>query len=73
MSMIRAGRDRQSIDVDDPDDCRFWCEQFGIQPEQLKEAVREAGNRSDDVREYVERHFVVPVRWHTTERGGFPA
>lgn len=73
MAMIRAGRDRQRVNAEDPDDFRFWCEQFGVQAEQLQEAMRAVGDRADDIRDYVERNFVVPVRWHTAGRDGFPS
>ncbi|HWI14130.1 MAG TPA: DUF3606 domain-containing protein [Burkholderiales bacterium] len=73
MSMIRAGRDRQRVDTGDPDECRYWCEQFGVQPDQLRDAVHAVGDRADDVRDYVERNFVVPVRWHTAGRNGYPS
>jgi hypothetical protein len=65
MSMIRAGRDHQIVDVDDPDMCLYWSTQFDIEPEELKAAVRAVGNRADDVRDYVERHFTDPVKDNT--------
>ena len=65
MSMIHAGRDHQIVDVDDPDMCLYWSAQFDIEPEELKVAVRAVGNRADDVRDYVERHFTVPVKDNT--------
>lgn len=65
MSMIRSGRDRQTIAIDDPDECLFWCSQFGVAPEQLRAAVAAAGPRADAVRDHIERHCVVPVRENT--------
>lgn len=65
MSMFRAGRDHQRVDIEDADECRYWCDQFGVQADQLREAIRAVGHRADHIRDYVERNFVVPVRWHT--------
>ena len=65
MSMIHAGRDHQIVDTDDRDMCLYWSAQFDIDPEELKAAVRAVGNRADDVRDYVERHFTVPVKDNT--------
>jgi hypothetical protein len=70
MSMIRAGHDRQTVNIDDPDDRLFWSGQFGVSAEQLEEAIRAVGHGAADIRDYVERHFVVPVRWNTAGRRG---
>src|SRR4051812_6316457 len=67
MTMVRTGRDRQIVDLHDRDMCLYWCEQFSVQPEQLREAVLAVGNRADDIRDYVERHFALPVKWNTAD------
>lgn len=70
MSMIRAGHDRQTVDLSDPDDRAFWSAQFGVPAGQLEEAICAVGHGAADIRDYVERHFVVPVRWNTAGRRG---
>jgi hypothetical protein len=65
MSMLRAGRDHQIIDLEDPDMFLYWSTQFDVEPEQLRAAVRAVGNRADDVRDYVERHYTIPVKSNT--------
>lgn len=70
MSMIRAGHDRQTVSIEDENDRRFWSEQFGVPAAQLEEAIRAVGHGAADIRDYVERHFVVPVRWNTAGRRG---
>jgi hypothetical protein len=65
MGMMRSGRDHQIVSVDDHDECMYWSGQFGVEPEQLKEAIRAVGPRADDIRDYVERHYTIEVRWDT--------
>jgi hypothetical protein len=65
MSILRAGRDHQIIDLEDPDMFLYWSTQFDVEPEQLRAAVRAVGNRADDVRDYVERHYTIPVKSNT--------
>jgi hypothetical protein len=67
MGMMRSGRDRQIVNIDDHDECLYWTGQFGVDADQLKEAISAVGHRADDIRDYVERNFVVEVRWHTAD------
>lgn len=46
-------RDPARIDVDDEGECRYWSERFGVTPEQLREAVHQAGTARDDVLAYL--------------------
>ena len=49
----RGRQDRQRIDVGQEHDCRYWSERFGVSPERLRQAVREAGSSVDAVRQYL--------------------
>jgi hypothetical protein len=51
----RGGRDRGRIDVHEQWECRYWSRRFGVRPKDLKRAVREVGNRAEDV----EKHFEI--------------
>jgi uncharacterized protein DUF3606 len=48
-------RDRSRIDVHEEWECRYWSKRFGVQPEELKRAVSEVGDRADDVERYFAR------------------
>jgi hypothetical protein len=37
------------IEVDEPAALRYWCEELGVSPEDLKEIVTEVGDRLADV------------------------
>ena len=65
MGLIRTGRDEQLVDIDNEDGCLYWSKQFDVEPEQLRQAVRVVGHRVDHIRDYVERHFTVPVKQNT--------
>lgn len=43
-------RERTRIDVYSDTECRYWCREFGVRPRALKRAVREVGDRPEDVR-----------------------
>ena len=47
------GADRSRIDIHQDYELRDWSRKFGVTPEQLKQAVRAAGDRADAV----ERHL----------------
>jgi hypothetical protein len=49
----RDRRDTQRIDVHDEQECRYWSTRFGVSPERLRQAVREAGPAVQAVREYL--------------------
>jgi hypothetical protein len=67
MTMKRAGRDEQIVDVDDPDMLLYWSTEFEVEPARLIEAVRAVGNRADAIRDYVELKLVDPVKLNTAE------
>jgi len=49
----RGQQDRQRIDVSQEHECRYWSERFGVSPERLRQAVREAGPMVNAVKEYL--------------------
>ena len=49
----RGSQDRQRIDVSQEHECRYWSERFGISPERLRQAVKEAGPMVEAVRQYL--------------------
>lgn len=48
-----ARRDRQRIDLEDPDEVRDWAMSLAITQDQLIEAVRTAGSQAVNVRAYL--------------------
>jgi hypothetical protein len=44
-----GGQDRSRIDVSQEWELRYWTDKFGITPEDLKQAVRQVGDRVEDV------------------------
>lgn len=65
MGMLRSGRDEQAVNIDDPDERRYWLSQFNVTAEQLDQAIKAVGNRADHLRDYIERNFTDEVRWNT--------
>jgi hypothetical protein len=49
----RDHRESQRIDVHDEHECRYWSSRFGVSPERLRQAVREAGPTVQAVRDYL--------------------
>ncbi|HET7548423.1 MAG TPA: DUF3606 domain-containing protein [Usitatibacter sp.] len=49
----RGSPDRDRIDIHDPDEVRNWTESLGVSREELERAVQAAGDRADQVREYL--------------------
>lgn len=50
----RGPRDRSRIALDEDWELRYWSKEFNCTPEQLREAVKQAGSNSvDKVREYL--------------------
>jgi hypothetical protein len=50
----KTGRpDRDRINVNEPYELQDWSKRFGVTPEELKRAVKEAGTSAKDV----ERHL----------------
>lgn len=47
------GADRGRINVNEDYELRDWSKKFGVTPEQLKEAVRAAGDRADAVEKHL--------------------
>jgi hypothetical protein len=45
----------QTIDLLKETDVGYWCEIFGIDPAQLREAVQATGPQADDVARYLRR------------------
>ena len=43
----------KGIDASQEHECRYWSEQFGISPDELKQAVMVAGPMVDDVARYL--------------------
>ena len=46
---IQLARPRDSIDVSQDYECRYWSQQFRVTPEKLKRAVSKVGAVIDDV------------------------
>jgi hypothetical protein len=49
----RGGQDRKRIDANQDYELRDWSKKFGVQPEQLKEAIKAVGDQADRVEEYL--------------------
>jgi hypothetical protein len=49
----RGGRDRSRINVNERWEVDYWSTELGVQPEQLRLAVAEAGPEVADVRRYL--------------------
>jgi hypothetical protein len=46
----------QSIDLTKQMDVAYWCNIFGVEPQQLRDAVQHAGHQVDAVRRYLADH-----------------
>jgi hypothetical protein len=51
----RGSPDRDRINLSQEHEVRYWSERFGVSPEQLKEAVRQAGPTVDAVEKQLRR------------------
>ena len=51
----RGSPDRDRIDMSDPDEVRNWTKSLGVTKEELQKAVQAAGDRAEQVREYLGR------------------
>ena len=49
----RGGSDRNRINVNQEHELRHWSQKFGVSPQQLKDAVRQVGDRADRVQEHL--------------------
>ena len=45
--------DGKRIDINDPDEVRYWCSEFGVNENILKLAVKAVGTSSTAVRNYL--------------------
>jgi hypothetical protein len=54
----RGKRERSLIDIAQPEDLKYWTEQFGATPKELQAAVRAAGADVDAVEAYLKKHKV---------------
>jgi Protein of unknown function (DUF3606) len=51
----RGPADRARVNVNEPWEMKWWCNQFGCTEAQLREAVRAVGVMADDVRRYLRK------------------
>ena len=56
----RGGSDRRRIDVHQDHELRDWSKKFGVNKEQLKEAVQAVGNQADKVEDYLKKRSERP-------------
>ncbi|SRR5260221_5647014 len=50
---VRESRDRDRIDIHDPDEVRNWTKSLGVSKEELERAIKAAGTQADKVREHL--------------------
>jgi hypothetical protein len=51
----KSGLDRSHIDVNDEYEVRYWCEMFGVAPDDLRRAVGQVGSSVVEVKNYFGR------------------
>jgi uncharacterized protein DUF3606 len=49
----RGPQDRSRINVNEPWELDYWCNELGVSPERLKEAVSRVGVMVADIRRYL--------------------
>jgi len=49
----RGAPDRNWINVQEPDELRYWSNYFGVEPRHLREAIIAVGSRAKDVEEFL--------------------
>jgi hypothetical protein len=49
----RGPQDRARVNVHEDWERRWWCEQYGVNEERLKEAVEKVGVSAEKVKEYL--------------------
>jgi len=54
----RGKRERTLIDIAQPEEVKYWTEQFGATPKALQAAVRAAGTEVDAVEAYLKKHKI---------------
>lgn len=64
---LRPPADPAWVDINQPDDVRYWCHLWHVSPEQLEAAVRDSSVMVSDVARLLERpgRTVQPVASHT--------
>lgn len=50
-----GGQDRKLINTSEDYEVRDWAKKFGVTPEQLKQAVKDVGNRAEDVEAHLKK------------------
>jgi hypothetical protein len=56
----RGPQDRMRINVHEPWERKWWCQQLGITPAKLQAAVEKVGPMASDVRRYLGARRVAP-------------
>ena len=51
----RHGQDRTRINTEQDHEIRYWTKELGVSEDELKEAVRIAGNQVDKVRQHLNK------------------
>jgi hypothetical protein len=51
----RGPQDRSRINLNEDYEVRYWCREFRIAPDQLRELVQQLGNSAETIREAVNR------------------
>jgi hypothetical protein len=51
----RHGQDRTRIDTNQDHEVRYWTKELGVSEDELKEAVRIAGNQVEKVRQHLSK------------------
>ena len=48
-----GGQDRKRISLSEDYEVQYWSEKFGVNADQLRAAVEQAGSNADDVEKYL--------------------
>jgi len=52
----RNGPDRARINVNQEHELRHWADKLGVSPEELRNAVKAAGDRAEQVKAHLQSH-----------------
>jgi hypothetical protein len=52
----RGGSDRTRINVNQEHEVRYWAQRFGVSQEEVRNAVKAAGDRAEQVQAHLASH-----------------
>ena len=56
---IKQPQDPKRVNVHQPHEVRYWCQKWGITPQQLRDAVEAVGDSARAVEDYLRHNRII--------------